>query len=132
MWQNHRFLQVFYTTAARPQRDRNATAPAPGTTTPPHRKTQAWVTRCSEKAKQKLCLHIGPKSYFDRGLFSKIHAILNQNLKKVKLTLESDSNLTPQNGVMFLSIIQNQSGNHMIYSLDYHVAEEHDNKLFAL
>lgn len=54
------------------------------------------------------------------------------NLKKVKLTLESDNNLTPQNGVMFLSIIQNQSGNHMIYSLDYHVAEEHDNKLFAL
>lgn len=53
------------------------------------------------------------------------------NLKKVRLALESDSALSPENGSMYVSLIQKANGNHMLYSLDYHVAEQHDKKLFC-
>lgn len=54
------------------------------------------------------------------------------NLKKVKLSLASDSELSPQNGTMFLSLVQKaDTGKHMFYSLDYHIAEQHDKKLFS-
>ena len=54
------------------------------------------------------------------------------NLKKVRLNLESDSSFSPENGTMYLSMIQNlKTGNHMLYSLDYHVAERHDKNLFC-
>ncbi len=53
------------------------------------------------------------------------------NLKKVRLSLESDSALSPENGAMYVSLIQKANGNHMLYSLDYHVAEQHDKKLFC-
>ena len=55
----------------------------------------------------------------------------NYNLKKLRINLESDSNLNPENGTMYLSLMQQPSGKHVIYSLDYHVAEKHDNKLFC-
>lgn len=55
------------------------------------------------------------------------------NLKKIKLNLQSDSNLSPENGTMFLSFIKSQkSGKHMLYSLDYHISSQHDKKLFSL
>lgn len=54
------------------------------------------------------------------------------NLKKVRLNLSSDKGLmTPEHGTMFLSIMQTKSGNHTFYSLDYHVAEHKDDKLFS-
>ena len=38
------------------------------------------------------------------------------NLKKIKLNLQSDSNLSPENGTMFLSFIKSQkSGKHMSF-----------------
>jgi len=55
----------------------------------------------------------------------------NYNLKKLRINLESDSNLNPENGTMYLSLLQQPSGNHVVYSLDYHVAEKHDNRLFC-
>ena len=55
----------------------------------------------------------------------------NYNLKKLRINLESDSNLNPENGTMYLSLMQQPSGKHVIYSLDYHVAEKHDNRLFC-
>lgn len=55
----------------------------------------------------------------------------NYNLKKLRINLESDSNLNPENGTMYLSLMQQNSGNHVIYSLDYHVADKHDNRLFC-
>ena len=54
------------------------------------------------------------------------------NLKKIKLNLSSDNALTPENGTMYLSLSQNmKSGKHTFYSLDYHVLESKDDKLFS-
>ena len=54
------------------------------------------------------------------------------NLKKLKINLSSDSSISPANGTMFLSLKQNlKTGKHMFYSLDYHIAESKDKKLFS-
>ncbi len=54
------------------------------------------------------------------------------NLKKLRINLSSDTSLNPQNGTMFLSLSQNmQTGNHVFYSLDYHIKEVKDDKLFS-
>lgn len=53
------------------------------------------------------------------------------SLKKVKLSLSSDSELSPQNGTMYLSLLQKKNGNHVVYSLDYHIQDRHDQKLFS-
>lgn len=53
------------------------------------------------------------------------------SLKKAKLSLSSDSELSPENGTMYLSLLQKKNGNHVLYSLDYHIQERHDKKLFS-
>ena len=53
------------------------------------------------------------------------------SLKKAKLSLSSDSDLSPENGTMYLSLLQKKNGNHVLYSLDYHIQERHDKKLFS-
>lgn len=55
------------------------------------------------------------------------------SLKKLRINLASDSGVSPENGTMFLSMIQNpKTGNHSFYSLDYHVGEVKDDKLFSI
>ena len=54
------------------------------------------------------------------------------NLKKLKIQLSTDDALSPANGSMYLSLSQNMtSGKHTFYSLDYHVTEAKDAKLFS-
>jgi len=54
------------------------------------------------------------------------------NLKKLSINLSSDSGLSPSNGTMFLNLSQNlKTGKHMFYSLDYHISEAKDKKLFC-
>ena len=56
----------------------------------------------------------------------------NFNLKKLKIQLSTDDALSPANGSMYLSLSQNPtSGKHTFYSLDYHVSEAKDAKLFS-
>jgi hypothetical protein len=56
----------------------------------------------------------------------------NFNLKKLKIQLSTDDALSPANGSMYLSLSQNPtSGKHTFYSLDYHVSESKDAKLFS-
>lgn len=56
----------------------------------------------------------------------------NFHLKKLKIQLSTDDSLSPANGSMYLSLSQNpMSGKHTFYSLDYHVSESKDAKLFS-
>lgn len=56
----------------------------------------------------------------------------NFHLKKLKIQLNTDDSLSPANGSMYLSLSQNpMSGKHTFYSLDYHVSESKDAKLFS-
>ena len=56
----------------------------------------------------------------------------NFHLKKLKIQLSTDDALSPENGAMYLSLSQNPtSGKHTFYSLDYHVSESKDAKLFS-
>lgn len=54
-------------------------------------------------------------------------------MKTVKLSLNNDDSFSPVHGTMFLSAVQDpQSGKHTLYSLDYHISEEQDKKLYCI
>ena len=54
-------------------------------------------------------------------------------MKTVKLSLNKDDSFSPIHGTMFLSAVQDsQSGKHTLYSLDYHIAEDQDKKLYCI
>jgi hypothetical protein len=54
-------------------------------------------------------------------------------IKTVKLNLNNDDALSPKHGTMFLSALQDtDSGQHRLYSLDYHISEERDKTLYSI
>lgn len=56
----------------------------------------------------------------------------NFNLKTVKLTVANDDSFSPKHGSMFLSAIKDRSGQHLLYSLDYHIHEDKDKVLYSV
>ena len=56
----------------------------------------------------------------------------NFNLKTVKLNVSNDDSFSPKHGSMFLSAIKDKSGQHLLYSLDYHINEDRDNVLYSI
>lgn len=53
-------------------------------------------------------------------------------LKTVKLNVANDDSLAPKHGTMFLSAIKDRSGQHLLYSLDYHIHEDKDKVLYSI
>lgn len=56
----------------------------------------------------------------------------NFNLKTVKLNVANDDSFSPKHGSMFLSAVKDRSGQHLLYSLDYHIHEDRDNVLYSI
>jgi len=54
------------------------------------------------------------------------------NLKSVKLNVSNDDSFSPKHGTMFLSAAKDRSGQHLLYSLDYHINEYRDNLLYSI
>ena len=54
-------------------------------------------------------------------------------LKTINIQLNNDENeLCPKTGMMLMTVQADQrSGQHTMYSLDYHIINKHDNKLFS-
>ena len=54
-------------------------------------------------------------------------------IKTVKLNVSNDNQFSPRHGTMFLSAVQDKaSGQHKLYSLDYHINVESDKKLYSI
>tara|TARA_B100000963_G_scaffold38716_2_gene28823 strand:+ start:9345 stop:9953 length:609 start_codon:yes stop_codon:yes gene_type:complete len=53
-------------------------------------------------------------------------------LKTVKLNVSNDDSLAPKHGTMFLSACKDRSGQHLLYSLDYHIHEDKDKVLYSI
>ena len=56
----------------------------------------------------------------------------NFNLKTVKLNVSNDDSFSPKHGSMFLSAVKDRSGQHLLYSLDYHIHEDRDKVLYSI
>ena len=56
----------------------------------------------------------------------------NFNLKSVKLNVANDDSFSPKHGTMFLSASKDRSGQHLLYSLDYHIHEDKDKVLYSI
>lgn len=56
----------------------------------------------------------------------------NFNLKSVKLNVSNDDSFSPKHGTMFLSASKDRSGQHLLYSLDYHINEDKDKVLYSI
>ncbi len=54
------------------------------------------------------------------------------NLKSVKLNVSNDDSFSPKHGTMFLSASKDRSGQHLLYSLDYHINEDRDKVLYSI
>lgn len=54
------------------------------------------------------------------------------NLKSIKLNISNDDSLSPKHGTMFLSATKDRSGQHLLYSLDYHIHEDRDKTLYSI
>jgi len=54
------------------------------------------------------------------------------NLKSVKLNVSNDDSFSPKHGTMFLSASKDRSGQHLLYSLDYHINEDKDKVLYSI
>jgi len=54
------------------------------------------------------------------------------NLKSVKLNVSNDDSFSPKHGTMFLSASKDRSGQHVLYSLDYHINEDKDQVLYSI
>ncbi|MAD25919.1 MAG: hypothetical protein CMO44_17290 [Verrucomicrobiales bacterium] len=53
-------------------------------------------------------------------------------IKSVKLNLNKGE-MSPKHGTMFLSaVLDRGTGKHLLYSLDYHIHEDHDQKLYSI
>lgn len=54
------------------------------------------------------------------------------NLKSVKLNVANDDAFSPKHGTMFLSALKDRTGQHLLYSLDYHINEDRDKLLYSI